>query len=180
MKRLIFLAPLSLFALVGIYFALGLTRDPTRIPSTLIDRPVPAFDLPAPDGRDAGLSSRDLEGQVSLVNVFGSWCVGCTVEHPMLLEIAAEGIAPLYGLNWKDKPDALAQWLARRGDPYARIGIDGDGRTAIDFGVTGAPETFIIDRSGRIRHKHVGPISRDDWEKILRPLILELKNAPPA
>ncbi len=178
MKRIIFLAPLSLFLLVGLYFAVGLTRDPSRIPSTLIDRPVPVFDLAAPDGGRAGLSSRDLVGEVSIVNVFGSWCIGCTVEHPLLLEIADEGVAPIHGVNWKDKPEALADWLARRGDPYARIGVDADGRTAIDFGVTGAPETFIVDRQGRIRHKHVGPISRDDWETVLRPLIEELKNAP--
>ena len=178
MKRILFLAPLAVFAAIAVNFALGLNRDPAFVPSMLIDRPVPPFSLPPIEGRTDGLSSADLEGEVSLINVFASWCVSCRVEHPVLMEISREGAAPLYGLNWKDKPGDGARWLARFGDPYARIGDDADGRVAIDFGVTGAPETFVIDKRGRVRHKHVGPISRETWRDILRPMIEELKNDP--
>ncbi|MBI1392575.1 MAG: DsbE family thiol:disulfide interchange protein [Alphaproteobacteria bacterium] len=175
MRRLFFFAPLALFVVVGMYFAEGLTRDPGYMPSMLIDRPAPTFDLPPIEGYAEGLSSDDFAGQVSLLNVFGSWCVSCNVEHPVLLAIKAEAVAPIYGLDWKDKPGAGTAWLARKGDPYAKVGDDADGRAAIDFGVTGAPETFVIDAAGRVRHKHVGPISREDWETVLRPMILDLK-----
>ncbi|MEM6413595.1 MAG: DsbE family thiol:disulfide interchange protein [Pseudomonadota bacterium] len=177
MRRVIFFSPLVLFAFASIYFAFGLTRDPTYTPSMLLNAPVPEFRLSPIQGYTEGLRSDDLKGRVSLLNVFGSWCISCEVEHPFLLSIAAEGIAPLYGLNWKDKPGAGAAWLARRGDPYAQIGNDADGRVAIDFGVTGAPETFVIDASGRVRHKHIGPITPEEWETVLRPMILDLKNA---
>ena len=174
--RLIFLAPLSFFLVLAIYFAAGLSRDPNFIPSMLINKPSPVFDLPPIEGRALGLSTEDLKGQVSLINVFGSWCVSCQVEHPMLMRIKREGGPPIYGLNWKDKPGEGAKWLERYGDPYTRIGDDQDGRIAIDFGVTGAPETFVVDANGRIRHKHVGPISEDDWRRILAPMIEELRN----
>ena len=175
MKRLFYFAPLAVFLLVAIYFAAGLTRDPGYMPSMLIDRPAPTFDLAAIKGYDEGLSSEDFKGKVSLLNVFGSWCVSCNIEHPVLLAIEAEGLAPIYGLNWKDKPGDGTAWLARKGDPYAKIGDDEAGRVAIDFGVTGAPETFVIDASGRVRHKHVGPISEQDWETVLKPMILDLQ-----
>ena len=178
MRKALFFAPLVLFLMAIGYFAIGLNRDPAYIPSMLIDRPTPVFDLPAIEGRTEGLSSGDLSENVSLLNVFGSWCISCEVEHPILLRIEAEGVAPIYGLNWKDKPGAGAAWLQRRGDPYAKIGDDADGRTAIDFGVTGAPETFVIDRRGRVRYKHVGPITAEEWTTVLRPMIEDLQNAP--
>ena len=181
-RRLIFVTPLALFVAVAGYFAVGLTRDPGYMPSMLIDRPAPVFDLPGIAGRAGaageGLSSEDFEGQVSMLNIFGSWCVSCEIEHPVLLAIAREGLAPIYGLDWKDKPGAGADWLAARGDPYVKVGDDAEGRVAIDFGVTGAPETFIIDAAGRIRHKHVGPITAEHWRNVLRPMIEDLKNAP--
>lgn len=179
MKRLVFLVPVAAFAALALWFAAGLGRDPGYIPSMLIDRPAPAFALPPIPGRDRGFSSEDFKGKVSMVNVFGSWCATCEIEHPVLMEIAAEGVAPIYGLDWKDKPGAGAEWLAQRGDPYTAIGDDADGRVAIDFGVTGAPETFIIDAEGRVRHKHVGEITREDWRRVLKPMIEDLKADAP-
>lgn len=181
MSRLVFLLPLSLFLVLGLYFMAGLRHDPSAIPSMLIDKPAPQFSLPPIEGREEGLSSEDFAGEVVLINIFGSWCVACQTEHPVLMEIARENVAPLMGIDWKDAPGAGAKWLARLGDPYARIGDDADGRVAIDFGVTGAPETFLIDRKGHVRHKHVGPITHEVWRKELRPMIEVLKNeAPPA
>ncbi len=181
MMRYVFLLPVAAFAALALWFAAGLGRDPGYIPSMLIDRPAPQFSLPPIAGRDRGFSSQDLKGEVSMVNIFGSWCATCEIEHPVLMEIAREGVAPIYGLNWKDKPGAGGAWLAERGDPFKAIGDDADGRVAVDFGVTGAPETFIIDAEGRVRHKHVGEITRDDWRRVLKPMIEDLKtNAPPA
>ncbi len=175
MRRLIYFAPLGLFLVAAIYFAQGLSRDPGYMPSMLIDRPAPVFDLPPIEGYTEGFSSEDLKGEVSLLNIFGSWCVSCNVEHPVLLAIKAEGIAPIYGLDWKDPPGKGAEWLARKGDPYTKVGDDADGRIAIEFGVTGAPETFVIDAAGRVRHKHIGPISPQVWRDVLRPMVLDLK-----
>jgi cytochrome c biogenesis protein CcmG/thiol:disulfide interchange protein DsbE len=181
MMRYVFLLPVAAFAALALWFAAGLGRDPGYIPSMLIDRPAPQFSLPPIAGRDRGFSSQDLKGEVSMVNIFGSWCATCEIEHPVLMEMAREGLAPIYGLNWKDKPGAGAAWLTERGDPFTAIGDDADGRVAVDLGVTGAPETFIIDAEGRVRHKHVGEITRDDWRRVLKPMIEDLKtNAPPA
>ena len=181
MSRVIFLLPLSLFVFVAIYFMIGLRHDPSAIPSMLIDKPAPEFSLPPIEGREIGLATEDFAGEIVLLNVFGSWCVSCKIEHPVLMEIKSEGFVPLLGLDWKDKPGAGAEWLARLGDPYARIGDDADGRVAIDFGVTGAPETFLIDANGRVRYKQVGPITIEIWRDKLKPMIEELKNeTPPA
>ncbi len=176
MKRLVYLAPLGLFLAALAYFAMGLTMDPRKLPSALIDRAAPEFDLPSLAGRENGLSTETLRGQVSLLNVFGSWCPGCLAEHPVLMMIADSGAVPLYGLNWKDKPGAGAAWLDRHGDPYARVGDDAAGRVAIDLGVTGAPETYVIDKEGRIRYKHIGPVTGKVWRETLRPLIEKLQN----
>lgn len=175
MNRLLFAAPLALFLVLGAYFAIGLSRDPSRIPSVLIDRPLPEFDLPSIEGRAEGLASGDLAGEVALVNIWASWCVSCLIEHPVLLEISRSDDVLIAGLDWKDKPGDGARWLEKHGDPYARIGDDADGRTAIDFGVTGAPETFIVDRQGRIRYKQIGPITPEIWRRQLKPLVDQLK-----
>ena len=176
MKRLLFLLPLALFLVIAGYFALGLTRDPRVLPSVLIDQPVPDFALPAIQGRDQGFASPDLKGGVSLVNVFGSWCVACRVEHPFLMQLKQRGEIPIHAIDWRE-PDREAgpRWLAKYGDPYALIGDDPESRGAIAFGVTGAPETFLVDRHGVIRHKHVGPITPEVWDRTLRPLIAELQ-----
>ncbi|MFN0023659.1 MAG: DsbE family thiol:disulfide interchange protein [Parvularculaceae bacterium] len=180
MNRLVFALPVAAFGALALWFAAGLGRDPGYIPSMLIDQPAPAFSLPPIAGRGQGFSAADLKGRVSMVNIFGSWCATCEIEHPVLMEIAKEGIAPIYGLDWKDEPGAGAAWLNLRGDPYAAIGDDADGRVAIELGVTGAPETFIVDAGGRVRHKHVGEITREDWRRVLRPMIEDLKRNAPA
>ncbi len=175
MTRIVYFLPILVFLGVGAYFAIGLTLEPSRLPSTLIDQPFPEMDLPPIEGFEEGLSRDNLKGQVSLVNIFGSWCVACLVEHPTLMTIAAREDVPLYGINWKDAPGAGAAWLKRHGNPYTRIGDDPDSRMAIDLGVTGAPETFVVDQQGRIRYKHVGPITDDVWQDLIAPIIERLR-----
>ncbi len=175
MSRLFLYLPLLLFVLLAAWFAIGLRHDPSRIPSVLIDQPLPAFSLPAIDGRDNPLSSDDIVGQVALVNVFASWCIPCAIEHPQLMKVAAEEDILITGVNWKERPGDGAAWLRRLGDPYALIGDDADGRVAIDFGVTGAPETFIVDAKGRIRYKQIGPITEQIWDADIKPLVEQLQ-----
>ena len=167
--------PLIGFVVLAIYFGLGLRQDPSNIPSQLIDEPFPAINLPAIEGHELGLTTADLQGQVSLVNVFGTWCAPCVVEHPMLMMIKRTDIVPIYGIDWRDQPGSGSAWLERRGDPYARVGDDPVGRTAIDLGVTGAPETFLLDQQGRVRYRHVGVITQADWNDTLLPMIRELQ-----
>jgi cytochrome c biogenesis protein CcmG/thiol:disulfide interchange protein DsbE len=174
MRRLLFLLPLALFVGLALYFGAGLKRDPSYTPSMLIDRPVPEFSLGPIAGKTEGLESGDLKGKVTLVNVFASWCAPCAEEQPVLMAIRKEGVR-LVGVNWKDKPGDGARFLARYGDPFERIGDDATGRVAVDFGVTGAPETFVVDEEGRVRHKHVGPITRDLWEGQLGPMVKALE-----
>jgi cytochrome c biogenesis protein CcmG/thiol:disulfide interchange protein DsbE len=175
LRRILFLIPVVVFVGVGIGLAVGLTRDPSVLPSVLIDRPAPSFDLPSIEAKEGtGLSSADLKGKVALVNVFASWCVPCRVEQPILLRLAQEGV-PIYGINYKDPSDQALAYLDQLGDPYARVGADRDGRVAIDFGVYGVPETFVIDRNGRIRLRHVGPIRAEDVDRELKPLLERLQ-----
>lgn len=179
MKRVLFLVPLAVFAVLAAYFAVGLTKDPKRIPSALIDKPAPEFSLPPIDGMDGpGFSTADLrQGEVSVVNVFASWCVPCRAEHPLINELADRGLARVYGLNYKDEAAAARQWLDRLGNNYTAIGADTSGRVGIDWGVYGVPETFIVDGQGRIRYKHVGPLDRNKLENELIPMIREVKEA---
>lgn len=171
----LFALPAALFAALGVGFYAGLGSDTTTLPSALIDRPAPRFSLPPLAGSDTGgFSSADLEGRVSLVNIFASWCGPCRTEHPVLNALARTGRVAIYGINYKDKPDAAAAWLAELGNPYARIGAD-DGRVGIEWGVYGVPETFLVDRAGRIRYKHVGPLTRDDVERKILPLVAALQ-----
>lgn len=173
--RLPFILPVVLFLVVAVAFALGLTRDPRVIPSVLIDKPVPAFALAPVQGRSLGLASADLKGEVALVNFFASWCVACLVEHPLFVELKKKRIVPVHGINYKDRPADAAAWLNKYGDPYARTGADLDGRVAIDWGVYGLPETFVVDRQGRIAYKHIGPISKRDMDEKILPLIEKLR-----
>lgn len=177
MSRALLFVPLVVFAGLVLYFGVGLTRNPNEIKSVLIDKPLPTIDLPVP-GASTRFDNAMFEGKVSLLNIFASWCVACRVEHPVLLELAASRTVPVYGLAWKDKPAELDAWLKELGNPYALIGDDALGRTAIDLGVTGAPETFVIDRKSRIRYKHIGPIDEYVWENTLRPMILKLEAEP--
>lgn len=166
---------LAAFAAIVALLAVGLTRDPREIPSPLVGKPVPRFELPPVRGRILGLSSADLKGDVSLVNVFASWCVACKEEHPVLLQMKRQGVVPIHGLNYKDRPEDAGKWLDDLGDPYTRTGADIDGRVAIDWGVYGVPETFVIDRGGRIVYKHIGPITPEVLDTTLRPLIERLR-----
>lgn len=168
------LLPLVVFLVLAAVFAIGLRLDPREIPSVLVGREVPHFALPPVQGRQAGLSDADLHGQVSLLNVFASWCTECRVEHPFLLGLAQRGEVPVYGLNYKDKPADAQAWLDQLGDPYSRTGADLDGRVAIDFGVYGVPETFVIDASGRIAAKHIGPLTEQAYRETIAPLIRRL------
>lgn len=179
MNRLLLLIPLGVFALLSAFFVPGLFIDQTKQPSNLIDKPAPALALADMPGLENAFTTDDLKGQVTLINVFGSWCQACRLEHEMLLKIGAEDEVPLYGINWIDEPARGAEWLERFGNPYDRVGNDAAGRNIIEFGVTGAPETFLIDQEGRIRYRHVGPITPDFWEKTLRPMVLELQGRSP-
>ena len=174
-RRLLFFAPVAALLVIAGLLWLGLGRNPSTLPSQLIDRPLPAFQLePIRPGETRGLQTTDFTGRPMLLNVFASWCVGCRVEHPFLLALEQQGVV-IQGLNWKDPPGAGAAWLAEHGDPYTLIGEDPDGRVGIDLGVSGAPETFIVDADGRVRHRHVGPITPEVWEGELRPILESLE-----
>ena len=176
--RPLFLVPVVAFAGLMIAFAVGLDRDPSRVPSPLIGKPVPQFSLPPVKGRSLGLSTDDLRGEVSLVNVFASWCVACREEHPVFMRMKERGLVPIHGLNYKDKPEDAARWLDTMGDPYTRTGADLDGRVAIDWGVYGVPETFVIDRQGRIAFKQIGAVTPDVLEQTILPLVARLRGEP--
>ncbi len=176
-KRLIFVLPLAVFMVLAVYFAIGLSKDPSKLPSVLINQAIPEFTLAPIKGRDKGLTSADLQGQVSLVNIFGSWCIACKIEHPFLMKIKKENRVPLHGIDWREKtPDDGPDWLNKTGDPYTLIGDDPKSKGAIAFGVTGAPETFVVDQRGIIRYKHIGPMNERIWGEIIGPLIKELRN----
>ncbi|WP_119421835.1 DsbE family thiol:disulfide interchange protein [Desertibaculum subflavum] len=173
--RPLLLIPAALFVLLGLVLAWGLTRDPREIPSALIGRAVPAFDLPPVQGRTLGLASTDLVGEVSLVNVFASWCVACQAEHPLLMALTGERRVPIHGLNYKDAPADAAAWLDKLGDPYVRTGADRSGRVAIDWGVYGVPETYVVSADGHIAYKHIGPLTRRDLDETILPLVERLR-----
>jgi cytochrome c biogenesis protein CcmG/thiol:disulfide interchange protein DsbE len=174
--QLVFLIPVIAFAILAAAFGVGLYLRPEVIPSPLIDKETPAFALKAVPGRDdGGLAAGDLKGHgVTLVNVFASWCVPCRAEHPLLMQLAKQGVR-IVGINYKDKPEDVTAWLGELGNPFSKIGRDDTGRTAIDWGVYGVPESFIVDNGGRIRHKHVGPLMDYDIETTILPMIRKLQ-----
>ena len=169
-----YLIPLVLFLALVAFLAIGLGRDPREVPSPLINKPAPAFRLVELKDPSRSFSSEEMRGKVWLLNVWASWCVACRDEHPMLLELARRNAIPIYGLNYKDKPTDAISWLNELGDPYVLSVSDLDGRVGIDYGVYGAPETFLIDRNGIIRFKHIGPITPDVWNNKMVPLVAEL------
>ena len=174
-KALVFILPLAVFAIVGVFLAIGLTRDPHTLPSALVGKPAPDFRLPPLPGRDEhGFARTDLGGGPALVNIFASWCVPCRIEHPVLGRLAEQGVT-IHAINYKDRPEAAKAWLQELGDPFRLLGADRDGRTAIEWGVYGVPETFVIDRDGRIAHRHVGPLQPRDLERTILPLLEKLK-----
>jgi cytochrome c biogenesis protein CcmG/thiol:disulfide interchange protein DsbE len=170
-----YLLPVATFAALAALLGWALTHNPREIPSALIGKPVPEFSLPPVQGRALGLSKADLTGEVSLVNVFASWCAACRDEHPLFMQLKASGGVPIHGLNYKDQPDHAARWLDTLGDPYTRTGADRDGRVAIDWGVYGVPETFVVTKDGRIAHKHIGPLTSKDIEATILPLVRRLR-----
>ena len=172
--KLSFLVPLAVFAaLAGLLYA-GLDRDPGAVPSPLVGRPIPSFVLPAVRDTSREIRAEDLgKAGPSLLNVWASWCAACRAEHPILLAVSGE--APIYGLNYKDERGDAIGWLDRFGDPYRRSGHDREGKVGLDLGVYGVPETFVVDRGGRIVHKHVGPLAWEDWEETIRPLLRRLR-----
>jgi cytochrome c biogenesis protein CcmG/thiol:disulfide interchange protein DsbE len=175
MKILRFLIPLVLFLVLAVFLALGLKLDPREVPSPLIGKPAPAFNLALLDAPAKTLSREDLLGKVWVLNVWASWCVACREEHPVLVSFAQRKLVPIYGLNYKDKrPDGL-DWLARQGNPYEASLFDADGRLGIDFGVYGVPETFVIDRQGVIRFKHIGPLTPEVVRDRIEPLVKTLQ-----
>lgn len=173
--RVLTLLPVVLALAVGAAFYWGLQNKDDSLPSALIGQPVPEFSLPPIAGRDDGLASSDLRGKVSIVNFWASWCVPCRVEMPLLVDLARTGTVAIYGINYKDDAEAARGLLQDLGDPYARIGADTTGRVAIDWGVYGLPETFVIDAKGRIAYKHVGPFDKRMLEELILPVVARLK-----
>lgn len=173
-KVLRYLLPLAIFLVLVVFLWRGLFLNPREVPSPLIGKQVPAFSVPLLGDPSQTLSAADLRGKVYLLNVWGSWCVSCREEHPVLVELAKKGTIPIYGLNWKDKREDALAWLERYGDPYIGSGVDRDGRVAINFGVYGAPETYLIDRQGVIRFKQTGPLTWPIIEQKIMPLVAKL------
>ena len=172
-----FLIPLAIFLVIAVFLGIGLTRDPRKLPSTMIDKPAPQFTLQQVSEPARTFSPADMKGQVWMLNVWASWCTACRVEHPLLVEISNSKLVPLIGLDYKDKPEDALKFLAQQGNPYQLSALDLEGRVGIDYGVYGVPETFIIDKNGRIRHKHVGPITPESLQKEILPIIAELKKS---
>lgn len=169
------LLPLAIFLLIGIAFAIGLTKDPRRMSSELIDKPVPEFALSELYDPSEILTQEMFKGQVSLINVFGSWCVACNVEHPVLMDVAKREEVNLIGMDWRDERLKAKRWLAKRGNPYRKVIFDDESVLAIKLGVTGAPESFITDKNANIRYKHVGVITPENWRDTLLPIIKQLE-----
>ncbi len=167
--------PLLLFLVLAGFLALGLRLDPREVPSPLIGKPAPAFTTTLLDHPDRTLSQKDLLGQVWLLNVWASWCVPCREEHPLLVQFARQGLVPVYGLNYKDQPTAALALLRRGGNPYTETLVDPDGRIGINYGVYGVPETYVIDRAGIIRYKHIGPLTPADLRDQVEPLVKRLR-----
>ncbi len=169
-----FAIPLIAFVVLVGFLLVGLNLDPREVPSPLIDKPAPSIQLTQLHAPEKAFSLADMRGRVWLLNVWASWCVSCRDEHPFLLELAKQNVVPIVGLNYKDKRDDAMKWLTQFGNPYQLSVVDADGRTGIDFGVYGVPETFVIDRSGVIRYKQIGPLNAEKWQQTILPLVKKL------
>ena len=170
-----FLIPIVLFGVLVAVFSVGLQRDPSFVPSPLIGKAAPSFSLQALQAPDQVVSDADLRGRVSLLNVWATWCVGCRQEHETLNKIADLNDVPIFGLNWKDDAQQALTWLAELGNPYVATAVDADGKVAIDWGVYGAPETFLIDANGIIIYRHISPLTMDIWQTEFVPRIKEAR-----
>jgi cytochrome c biogenesis protein CcmG/thiol:disulfide interchange protein DsbE len=169
-----YLLPLGVFIVLVVFLAIGLGRDPHEVPSPLINKAAPTFRLPQLKETTKTFSAEEMRGKVWILNVWASWCISCRDEHPLLIQYAKSGAVPIYGLNYKDKRDDALAWLSELGDPYVLSAADEDGRVAIDYGVYGAPETYLIDQNGTIRFKQVGAVTPDVWQQKILPLAQEL------
>jgi cytochrome c biogenesis protein CcmG/thiol:disulfide interchange protein DsbE len=172
-----FAIPLAVFVVLLAFLFVGLGLNPREVPSPLIGKPAPAFQLAQLHTPDRAFTQKDMLGQVWLLNVWASWCISCRDEHPLLVQLARSNTVPLVGLNYKDKPDEAKAWLKQFGDPYRLSISDLTGRVGIDYGVYGVPETFVIDKAGVIRHKHIGPITPEALEKKILPLVKALQGS---
>jgi len=173
MKYVIYAVPVVIFVAIGALFWVGLSKDPTFIPSPLLGKPAPQYELPTLTDPEKSTGTKDLLGQVSVVNVWATWCPGCRQEHPFLVELSREGIVPIYGVNWRDNRISALEWLNTLGNPYVASAFDVDGGVAIDWGVYGAPETFLVGPDGTVLYKHIAPLTRDVWEREFLPRIKE-------
>lgn len=169
-----FIWPLAIFLVLVVFLAVGLNLNPREVPSPLIDKPAPAFRTTLLSKPEQSVQRDDLLGKVWMLNVWASWCVACREEHPLLVSFARKGVVPIYGLNYKDDPKAGLDWLRRFGNPYTESLVDRDGRIGIDYGVYGVPETFVIDRQGVIRFKHIGPVTPEVLSEKIEPLVRKL------
>ena len=173
MNRLLLL-PLLLFVVLVGFLLVGLRRDPHEVPSPLINKSAPDFQLPQLQQASATFSAKEMRGKVWLLNFWGTWCVACREEHPLLVQYAKTGAVPIYGVDYKDERTAALQWLDEFENPYTLTAFDVDGRISIDYGVYGAPESYLIDRNGVIRFKQIGPTTEDVWQNKILPLAKEL------
>jgi cytochrome c biogenesis protein CcmG/thiol:disulfide interchange protein DsbE len=168
--------PLIVFGVIAVFLMIGLNMNPREIPSPLIGKPVPEFSLPSLEQPETSISNKDLLGKVYLLNVWATWCVSCRAEHQTLVELSRGGKIEIVGLNWKDEREKAQAWLRQLGNPYVANIFDKKGRTAIDLGVYGAPETFLVDSQGIIRYKLAGPITHELFKERFKPLIEQLNN----
>jgi len=175
MKSLRFILPLLLFVILLVFLWVGLSLDPREVPSPLVGKAAPPFRLTRLDDPAKSVADGDLRGQVWLLNVWASWCVSCIEEHPLLVELSKQGLVPIYGLNYKDNRPAAQAWLARNGNPYTLSVSDPDGKVGIDYGVYGVPETYVIDKSGVIRFKQIGPVTLKVLSERILPLVKRLQ-----
>jgi cytochrome c biogenesis protein CcmG/thiol:disulfide interchange protein DsbE len=176
-RHLRYLVPLAIFAVLAAFLYRGLSLDPKLVPSPLVGKPAPAFSLTRLEDPDTTITDADLKGKVSLLNIWATWCVSCRAEHEVLVRLAKTGKVDIYGLNYKDDRAQALRWLQQLGNPYVTNAFDEDGRVGIDWGVYGAPETFIIDRQGIIRHKHIGPLTDQIVRDEILPLVTQLQAA---
>lgn len=172
-----FLLPFGVFLALVLFLGIGLRLNPREIPSPFIGKAAPAFTLTQLHEPGKTISPPDMAGKVWLLNVWASWCVSCRQEHPLLMDLARQGMVPILGLNYKDTREAGAGWLRQFGNPYVLSAFDADGRVGIDYGVYGVPETFVIDKKGVIRMKHIGPVTPEALNEKIIPLIKELNRA---
>ena len=172
-----FALPLAIFAVLAGFLFVGLGLNPREVPSPFIGKPAPPFQLAQLAQQDQSFSPSQMQGQVWLFNVWASWCVACRIEHPLLVDLAKKDVIPIIGLNYKDKRDAALGWLGQFGDPYRLSVVDTDGRVGIDYGVYGVPETFVIDKTGVIRFKQIGPITEEAWRNKILPLVQQLRQS---